>query len=418
MSDLYPYQEEGVTFLTSRRRALLADEPGLGKTVQTIRAAQKAGMHRILVICPKTAVPNWFAEFEKWWPSFKGELHVVNYDKFSKKNIDWDTDKKDLLVLDEAHRLKSAGANRTKNIYRHVVPHFEHVWLLTGTPTPNHNGELFTHLRALVPDYITHPQHDRPMNQSEFEDRFCRVDNHPQWGRRINGNKNTPELRQIIAPFVLRRKKQDVLTDLPALTFTEQHLAMSVTDLNESDLSRHATPGMLDDEILAALRSQEMSLSEERRLTGIAKTPAAGELIRDMLADGTEKLIVFAHHRDVMDAIEKELNGTPLVRIDGQVSMQDRAKAVARFQQDPACRVFIGQIAACGEAITLTAASDVLFVEASWTPSENYQAACRAHRIGQQDAVTARFLSVPGSLDDLIAKTLARKAREIAELFG
>lgn len=171
--------------------------------------------------------------------------------------------------------------------------------------------------------------------------------------------------------------------------------------------------------MLQWLRSNEVHISVERRLTGVAKLPGVIQAIEDRWDAGNRKLIVFAHHREVMDVIEKHFTASwKVARIDGATSKADRAKAVVDFQTDPNFIMFLGQISACGEALTLTAASEVIFAEASWTPSDNYQAACRAHRIGQNNAVTARFLTIPGSIDDVIARVLARKAREIAELFG
>lgn len=416
----FAYQEDGVAFLAAHPVALLADEPGLGKTAQAILAAKALGLEKILVICPKTPMLNWTQEFRLWWRD--GPLPtVLNYDLFSAKSPnatavgiasrDWD-----LLILDEAHRLKNAGANRTKFVYRRVAPRARHKWLLTGTPTPNHNGELWTHLAALSPDLIRGSS-GRAMSRVEFEDLYCNVIVDPRYGRRISGNRNTAELRERIAPIVLRRKKSQVLKDLPALLFGTLPLAMeNLRALKQlPNLPPSVDPGDTD-AVVAWLRSHPMPT--ERRLLGIAKAPAAAEAVEDALDAGNHKIILFAHHREVMDELQKRLSHLGLVRIDGQTAQADRDAAVHTFQTDPGCRVFLGQITACGEAITLTAASHVLFAETSWTPSDNYQAACRAHRIGQTNAVTAQFLTAGGTLDDTIARVLARKAQGIADLFG
>lgn len=419
MLDLYPYQETGRDFLLCRRYALLADDPGLGKTAQSIRAAKWAGLEKILVICPKSAISNWFKEFRLWWPDGPTPT-VINFDLFSApKHTNaagpamqeaWD-----LVIIDEAHRLKSKGAKRTKNIYGKLIPQVDRVWLLTGTPAPNHNGELWTHLRALVPGLIP-DVNGKPLTSVAFEDHYCKVFDHPHFGRSIQGNKNTPELREKIAPFFIRRLKKEVLPELPDLRFAPYPLQV---DPKKCEVQLPAGFEDVDEEnLLELLRQHSGSLSTERRLTGLSKVAAAGALIHDLLEDTEKKLIVFAHHRDVLDGLQEATRGIPSVRIDGQVPSGARADAVDAFQDDPNTKIFFGQISACGEALTLTASDTVLFVEASWTPSDNYQAACRAHRIGQKNAVTAYMLSIEGSLDDVIANTCARKAREIAELFG
>tara|TARA_R110002020_G_scaffold73888_3_gene189501 strand:+ start:12373 stop:13638 length:1266 start_codon:yes stop_codon:yes gene_type:complete len=418
----FDYQKVGIDFLKIRKSALLADEPGLGKTGQAIMAAKEVGAVNILVICPKSPIANWMREFAMWWPEREGtgRLTVVNFDLFSQKPLKHKVkeiiaESWDVVLIDEAHRLKTPGANRTKAIYGKVIKNAKRVWLLSGTPTPNHNGELWSHLRATAPSNIKNALGE-PMSKTEFEDEYCKVDDHPQFGRRIIGNKNTKALKERIAPWVLRRRKAEVLPDMPALRFSNYPILGASTPLG-TDLPPNLSAENGED-VLAWLRSEEVPLSSERRLTGAAKAPGVIDVVNDALNDGQPKVIVFAHHRDVLDLLEQGLANYNTVRIDGQVSADDRDTAVTRFQTDDSVRVFLGQISACGEALTLTAASEVIFAEFSWTPSENYQAACRAHRIGQNNAVNARFISVAGSIDDVIAKTLARKAREISELFG
>lgn len=419
MSTLYPYQIEGKDFLRSRVSGFLADEPGLGKTVQTITAARELGCdpRKTLIVCPKSARGVWAREWARWWPGSDLPV-IINYDLISAQDpkpevkglfgAGWD-----LLVADEAHRLKSHGANRTKSFYTRLAPNAGRVWLLSGTPVPNHNGELWTHLYHLQPGLID------GMRRKAFEDRYCRVSNHPRWGRRIAGSARTGELRERIKPFVFRRTKAEVLGDLPALTFDTVELPP--TDMARAQESQ--LPGLTGlpsdpDELMQALRSQETALATERRITGALKVAPSVDLIAEYLMDNpSEKVLVFAHHREVLNGLDRGLTGEGLVRIDGSTSAGERERAVDGFQNGKA-RVFLGQISACGEALTLTAGSRVFFVECSWTPSENHQAACRAHRIGQKSSVFAQFLTLPDSIDGVIAEVLARKTKEVAELFG
>ena len=421
--ELFGYQKEGVDFLKVRKNAMLADEPGLGKTAQAIRAAREVEAETILVICPKSPVGNWYREFRMWWPGGPTPT-VINFDLFSSRDPrpevretfqkNWD-----LIIIDEAHRLKTPTTLRTKNIYGKVTPNAARVWLLTGTPTPNHNGEMYTHLRALTPSLIPAAS-GKPMSPTEFEDEYCNVSIHPDWGRRILGNKNTPQLRDILKPFILRRRKHAVLRELPPLRFSDFPLQNWNKKMREG-ADEMDVPDMPEEDLLAYLRSNEVHVSAERRLTGLIKVPGVVDVIADVWDSQPpewRKMIVFCHHRDVMDSIQEKIKGMKIARIDGSTSKKNRDLAVQQFQEDPYTPIFLGQITACGEALTLTAASEVLFAEFSWTPSDNYQAACRAHRIGQNNGVNARFLTLPGSIDEVIGRVAARKARETAELFA
>jgi SWI/SNF-related matrix-associated actin-dependent regulator 1 of chromatin subfamily A len=132
----------------------------------------------------------------------------------------------------------------------------------------------------------------------------------------------------------------------------------------------------------------------------------------------THKLLIFAWHHAVIDLLYRGLTEFYPVVVTGETSPKARAEAVARFQDHAGTRIFVGQILAAGTAITLTAASEVAIVEPSWVPGENYQAICRAHRLGQRDSVLASFLYLPNTLDERIMAVFRRKAGEIAELQG
>jgi SNF2 family DNA or RNA helicase len=160
-----------------------------------------------------------------------------------------------------------------------------------------------------------------------------------------------------------------------------------------------------------------------RRMLGIAKLRGATEYLIDMLDNlpRDRKVLVFAVHAHVIAALARHLGEYSPAVLVGTTSPKDRELAVDKFLNNPTCRVFIGNIQAAGTAITLVGpnckCSDVVFVESSWTPADNAQAACRVHRIGQRDGVVARMLSATGTVDDLINDLLVRKAREFTQLF-
>lgn len=473
-----PYQQAGVRFLVDRltttldamptpeRAVVLADEPGLGKTLQALRAADELGARRVLVIAPAIARVSWPIEIAKFaparvpharvvppearpdlrrpgsgWLDQPDVLAVLAYDIFSqpRTRAPWlqalTARRWDLLILDEAHYLKNAS-QRTRAIYGTrtqggravgLEASCARVILLTGTLTPNHAGEMFQHYRTFWSHRISRPMPNppgaRPLNQPEFEERFTRYTDGIH-GRRINGSRNQDQLRQALAPVILRRRRADVLPELPRLVCQDVPLvaapgALHVPALSGA-MSRTAHLGHLGDQCLV----QELSsapanaeLATLRRVLGEAKVIPAAEWVRERLGVGVDKILVFAWHRSVIAGLGQALLDFAPLTITGETSPAERAAVVDLFQTKPVHRVFIGQILAAGTAVTLTAASDVAIVEPSWVPGENAQAIARAHRLGQLFSVLASFLYLPNTLDQQIMRAYRRKAEEVSELY-
>lgn len=424
MTEIYPYQKEGVKFLASRKTALLADDPGLGKSVQAIRACDAAMVLKVLVICPAGLVENWRREIQMWregdWSAY-----VVSFDKAAGSDFhrliahgsEWD-----VLIVDEAHYCKTLDAKRTKAIYGKraemgklaIASKAAQVWILTGTPTPNNPSELYTHLRALHPEAVTSSRTGKPWTQMQFMNAYCDM-RHTGFGMKIEGSKNEAELHAKLQGFMLRRRKGDVLKDLPPMRFGEVWLEANVDGISteEAEIVRKA----LAEKGVEGLRTiaANGSVSTLRRLTGMAKALPAAQWVSDWL-DSTpadRKIVVFAHHKDVVETLFDKLH-TRAVRVAGHTKQEERQRAVDRLQKDPAVRCFIGNIQAAGVGITLTAASDLLFVESSWVPAENEQAAQRIHRIGQGEPCLVRFAMVAGSIDEDIQRAVSRKMASIA----
>ena len=428
MPELFGYQNEGRDFLASRQVALLADDPGVGKTPQALRAARRRfgpvalPAFKVCIVTTKASIENWRREAARWWPDGRDdcpEFFIINYDVLSltthPSRSHFNLTPWDLIIADEAHRLKSPGAKRAQTFYRKAVRAKKEgatIWLLTGTPAKNHPGELFTHLRSLRPDLIM-ARGGKPMNQFQFENRYCDVKETP-YGRRISGGdrRRLKELRGKLDGFMLRRRKHEVLKDLPPLILDTFPLSIDSATTKRIPTIPGIDASMSEDAILNVLKQEHQST--ERRLLGMVKAPYVADFVESEL-DAPGKIIVFCHHREVMTEIEDMLGQFKPARIDGRT--KDPQGQADMFNNDPKCRVFIGQITACGEAINLTAANQVVFAEASWSPSDNYQAACRAHRIGMQSGLLVRFMHIPRSVDEIIQKVLARKASDLAEIF-
>lgn len=421
---LMPYQEEGAEFLASRRYAFLADGMGLGKSAQAIVAADKVGARQVVVICPAVAVINWQREFELWSLT-RPQLFVVSYDKATRPDIKEKIKsmQPDVLIIDEAHYAKTRTAKRTCALYgKHCVGngianHSHRVWLLTGTPCPNNAGELYSHLRALWPETIM--RDGKPSNYADFIHTYCQVID-TQFGPKILGNKNTAELKAILRNLMIRRKAEDVLKDLPPIfwqsTVVEaDHVLHDVRQLEQEPAVEALSASLQKGDI--NLEEMGVAMASLRRVTGLAKAKLAARMVADELQNHAyEKIVVFVQHTEVGKTLIQELAKFGVVSISGTTTTTQRQNAIDQFQTNPKVRVFIGQLQACSTAITLHAANQVLFVEQSWTPADNAQAAKRCHRIGQKKPVIVRMLGLAKSIDEFVAKVLTRKSQMIAEI--
>jgi len=451
---LFPHQQEGADRLAARVPTYLGFDMGIGKTRTFIEAVKLRGAKRVLVICPASAVLVWKREIALWHPGAvcavvrnPGHLKmepiggatsywVVSHGLMSQKEgpvvealISGTAF--EMTAIDEAQAFNAADSNRVKALYR-AAPRLGDIFPLSGTPMKNHVGDLYTLLSICWPKGLR-------MNRMEYEERFCKVSHKYFGGSRpikvIEGSKNIPQLKALIAPFMFRVRKEDVFKDLPAILWDSipiplDHSMMSAEDLAQFEgvingVMKNEGPTAGLDTMTEVLRvmGTSVGLMSLRRMLGAAKLRGATEYIVDMLDNlpPDRKVLVFRHHAHVIASLARHLGEYSPAVLTGTTSAKEREDAVDKFLTDPKCRVFIGNIQAAGTAITLVGpkckCSDVVFVESSWTPMDNAQAACRVHRIGQKDGVVARMLSAAGTVDDLINGLLGRKAREFTALF-
>lgn len=427
---LLPHQEIGRDFLVSHDRALLADGMRVGKSVQTCFAANRLYWESeclefmMVVVCPASIRTQWRRQIEEYstWPF---NYAVISYEEAVKRADEIAEMRIDILVLDESHYLKTRGSKRTEVIYgcvsdrppRQWVPGLvakaARVWCLTGTPSPNNASELWPMLRALFPETIARAD-GKPMDYWSFAKRYC-VLRETTFGTKIEGNRNTEELKQRLSGIMLRRPSS-ILGNviLPPETL---YLDASAAELKrlEAELKKELgtslkiTPQLMNDKVKARIG----------RLTGLAKVPALVERLKDEFDSGLDKVVIFAWHTDVIDGLQDYLSPHyQTAVINGSTSMGFRADAVDRFQSDPACRVFIGQIKAAGVGLDLTAANELIFAETSWVPGDNEQAAMRITGVNQKRAARVRYAVLPGSIDEKLTEVNRRKSKDIAALFG
>ena len=448
MDPLFPYQEALVSAMTQNHALFVAADMGLGKTRCAIEAARRVGAQRVLVIAPAIGRVSWPSEIEKWGDGKTlavpvasplelagsqpdGAYKIVSYGQISRDPGRWVSAsrlwKPDAVVIDEAHYLARTGAlqntrtARTSAVYGRysdgkdaMIEGARFVWPMSGTPVVNHTADLWTHLRALAPQMILSPVTGKPMSEFEFQDRYSttRVSS---YGVHVNGSINTAQLRAATAKFFYRLRKADVLPDLPPILWTHEPLDLTVDDAAKTLV---VPTDVSDGDLLEWLEAQSEHVATVRRMLGLAKAAAAISWVHDFLAGSDRKLIVFAHHPEVLETLMAASAAWKPVVVHGGTPTGQRMRAVERFQSDDRCRLFLGQTQACGTSLTLTAASDVAFVEEDWSPMNMAQAAHRALRIGQTRGVLARVLYAPGSLDERIARVAARKASEIDRMFN
>ncbi len=408
--ELKPFQRAGVRYLLEQRRTFLADEQGLGKTIEALATLEADAAYPAVVVCPASLKLNWMREIGRWVPTRSvqmldgkrgdvaaTDITIINYDIVAGRLEGLNDLHPRAVVLDESHYCKNPRAQRTQAAQRlcAAVPREGLVLALTGTPVMNRPPELISQLRILgrLGDFGSGAQ---------FGERFRGPDAHQRlhWHLR--------------ARCFVRRLKADVLPQLPAKTRAVVPVALDnepeyrlaeedvVAWLQSQPLDLHE----LDARVAAALRAERLvRLNALKLLAARGKLHGALHWIHDFLSSG-EPLVVFARHREIQRAVLERFPAA--LHVLGEDSRRARDEAVQDFQAGGG-QLIVCSIEVAGQGITLTRASNVAFLELDWTPAKHDQAEDRCHRIGQQDAVNASYLLAADTIDETIATLLERK---------
>ncbi len=443
--DLMTFQNESVDIIEERNGCvLLADDPGLGKSAQSLSWTQRRPELRpVIIVCPAFLKLNWEEEVKLWVTNPKiqvidGRYHtgrhiknpdfiIVNYDILSNEYdsyIDKETDKKKwhefkftgwvdyliglkprVVIVDEVHAIKNETF-RTWSTLK-LIKSAPHKLLISATAFENRPYELYNALNALRPDIFK--------NKFMFGKRYCGAKQN-NFGWEFKGASNTKELHNILTQHVMiRRKKKDVLKDLPPITRRLFPVALS----NEKEY-RKAEDGFLewlkakkDGDKRAKKAAKAEALTRINALEKLAyrgKLTASIEWIDSFLESG-EKLVVFAQNVSVVGMLLRRFKDVA-VKIDGSMSTKQKQEAKNQFQENPAVRLLIGNIKAAGVGWTFTAASNMALIQYPWSASQLTQVEGRIHRIGQtSDRVTIWYLVAHGTIEGDKLKLINEKQK-------
>lgn len=430
-----PTQITGAKFLASKHRGLLADEPRVGKTGAAIIAADMILARHIDVVTTASGRAVWRRGFATWGKIERSvgiigvDSHAADCDVriFSYNGATTFSSRRDndLVILDESHNIKNPAAKRTHAILGRpladgtklvngqafVRPETK-AWFLTGTPLPHDPSDIWTTMRSSCPERLLADSARGWTDVTKFEDfrhRYCivRMKKISNFNRIpiVIGGKNEGELRDRLEGFILRRTQSDIgirpsVKELFPLIVSPATRKQLDTDFNKSAILEAIDEGTTGE--------LEMELARLRRLTGTIKAEAVVEAVKEEFDNGLDQIVLMYWHRDVGDALQAGLSKFKPLRIDGSTPTADREKAEIAFRTDKTHRVMLGQIQAAGEAVDFSSANELWFVETSFTPKDQAQAAMRITNVNQTRNTFVRVCCIEGSIDEAVQASLLR----------
>ena len=449
----FPHQVEGAKFLAERPFAILADQPRVGKTGTAIMAADAIGAKHILVVTTASGRGVWRKGFNDW--SIYGRplqiltpkdrllpetrIAVVGWPSVGDYALrtqllarDWD-----VLILDEGHYAKSFEAIRTQAVFGkigfngHILKDYalsrkaSLVWHLTGTPMPNSPFDLYPVLVSCAFD-VLRADHSKGWPdvtlEASFKKRYCKVKPkkighgfYAKWIDVIVGGQNLDELRQRCEGLILLRTQQDV--GIRAPIYETFPLVVTPTQRRKIEAAAGDMQAIMAAVESGSTKDMEMHLGPLRRLTGAIKAEAVVQAVKEEFESGLDRIVLAYWHKEVAEILIAGLHEFGVVGIDGSTPPAAREANVAAFQRGDA-RVFLGQIAAAGEAIDLSAACELMIVEPSFIPSQMKQISLRVTNHTQARQVRVRVATLDGSIDDAVQTSLLRKWSAINEVLG
>lgn len=446
---LFPYQEDGVNFLCLRDYAILADEMGLGKTAQAITAAElrlrfgSGAGPAILILCPAIAKPTWKREIKRWTghdatildglkvESLPTTRYVIcNYDiLYGQRRRDaagklnarehlpgWgETLAKmrfPIVICDEAHGLRGQKSQRTTAVAQ-VAEESTCVWLLTGTPMPNHVRDIWALWDLASGGYRPKAGKERDGLAGWFwpwAKAYAGVVKN-QYGSTADGSTREEELGKRLSFFCLGRTKASVGLQLP-----EKRREVATVDVGEVSILRPAGKAQADHVFGGKSGAVESAL----RQTARAKLPFVVEMVKEAM-EARQKVVVFTYLREQCDRIAKEVSNANLgvtIGVSGDQSPEQRDALAGSFRESAAPACLVATIDSVGVAISLIGADLAIFADLSYDPSKLLQAEARCHRIGSVNRLLVRYVIAAGTLDETVADSVVEKLDTIQAAIG
>jgi SWI/SNF-related matrix-associated actin-dependent regulator 1 of chromatin subfamily A len=420
------HQKEAIEKLVGSRRFILADDMGLGKTTSTIIAALETGAKKILIICPASLKINWQREIENYSDrsvyiaegkkySTESDFVIVNYDILKNFHDIKDISNSllvqsnfELVILDEAHMVSNAQAQRTK-IINNFVKNIKRVWLLTGTPMTSRPMNYYN-LLSIIESPVA-------QNWMAYAIRYCqgyqfKAGNRKVWN--VQGASNLEELRDRTSKQILRRLKEDVL-DLPDKIISPIYLRLQSKDYEEMMGEYYDWYDNKSDES-SSLTIQFSKLMKVRKIIANEKVKNTIEFAENIIEQG-KKVIIFTNFTDTLQLIHNHF-GKQSVYLDGSCTKPQRQYAVDQFQENEKIKVFVGNLKAAGVGLTLTSAEVVIMNDLSFVPAEHAQAEDRAYRYGQKNNVLVYYPLFDNTIEGAIYDILNRKKQIINTVMG
>ncbi|KAL4438791.1 hypothetical protein ABPG74_013464 [Tetrahymena malaccensis] len=452
LKQLFNYQKEGIRFgMMNKCRILIADEMGVGKTIQAICLAfayLNNLNNKMIVICPSSLKFYWKEEIDKWYRIMLNGSKVSQYIQVFQASSDQIEKQTKILICsydiiqssitkiekynaylgiaDEAHYLKNPDTKRSKAITPYLQQ-LKHVILLTGTPAFAKPQEMFSLVSILRPDVFT--------NFLDYGKRYCNPKkSNFHNGLDYSGSSNELELHFLLTRYMMiRRLKKDVLNELPdkkrkkIMVSTDSSIKSQISQIlkkvQQKTFQILMNPNLQFQNDPASYfngnhgSNQFQSLKMCYQLSGMAKQQQVLNYLEELLKS-VDKVIVFAEHKQILDNIEKFANDRKknYIRIDGSVRAEERSKRVQSFENNKSISIAILSFGAASQGITLTSASNILFAEMHWTPAIMQQAEDRAHRIGQKNPVTCHYLIGEETLDNMLYKKIEQKLQIVGAI--
>ena len=409
---LRSFQEAGVQWLVDHPIGILADDMGLGKTAQALRALERlvdeVAIRSALVVCPKSLLANWEAECKRWvprltvvrsvpageesdrvWSAVLGRAHIVvtSYEQLRPLPSPLMSEHVDLVIADEAHRLRRAQA---KLVREFRLMSAERMWALTGTPMERHPVDLATLLSLLEP--------------TRFSAKTSNID---------------MGLRALAEPYLLRRLKTDVLRELPEVIDTTETIELTPRQQRAYSKARSQPLPKEVGEVLQRLTILRSICDAEPASGSSAKIDRILEVLQ-AVQDAGERAVVFSYTLRPLEILQNRMaqERPPLgsVTLTGKLTTEERTRAIQRFKSDDGIVALLCSSRVGGEGLTLTEANHVVFINEWWNPSANAQARDRVVRLGQERVVHVHRFRCQGTIEEVLDQILIRKSEAFANI--